>query len=164
MKRMKKTSFITMSASIAVLYVTLTYLTGVFGLANGAIQCRLSEALLVLPMFTPAAIPGLFVGCVLANFLTGCMVADVVFGSVATLIGAVGAYLLRSRHPCVATCINVISNMVIVPLVLKLAYGLDAGILYFVATVGIGEIISCTVLGALLYKILCKHRKILFRQ
>ena len=158
----KRIKFITHAAIIAALYVVLTYIANAAGLASRDIQCRLSEALLALPMFTPAAIPGLFAGCFLSNFLTGCMAADIVFGSIATLIGAVGAYFLRRHHPVVATSVNVISNMIIVPLVLKYAYGLDGGLWYFFVTVGIGEIISCTVLGTLLYGSLRKHEKTLF--
>ncbi len=162
MKSRKKLKLITNGAIIAALYVALTYLTSVLGLANGAVQCRLSEALLVLAMFTPSAIPGLFVGCFLSNLLTGCVIADVVFGSVATLIGATGVYLLRKRTPAVSTSVNVVSNAVIVPFILKYAYGLDEGILYFVATVALGEIISCTLLGTILYKTLKKREKTLF--
>ena len=72
---MKKTSALrlTQAAMIAAIYVVLTYFISAFGLANGAIQVRISEALTILPIFTPAAIPGLFVGCLLSNILTGCM-------------------------------------------------------------------------------------------
>ena len=82
---------------IAALYVALTYLANLLGLASGAIQVRFSEALTILPVFTPAAIPGLFVGCVLSNILTGCMPLDVLFGSIATLLGAVGTYFLCGK-------------------------------------------------------------------
>ncbi|MCP2867106.1 QueT transporter family protein, partial [Salmonella enterica] len=66
-------------------------------LASGAIQVRISEALCVLPFFTPAAIPGLFLGCLLSNLLTGCIIWDVVFGSLATLLGALGTWLICGR-------------------------------------------------------------------
>ena len=162
MKSSKQVKFVTHAAIIAALYVVLTYIANAAGLASRDIQCRLSEALLVLPMFTPAAIPGLFAGCFLSNLLTGCMAADIVFGSIATLMGAVGAYFLRKHHPSLSTSVNVIANMIIVPLVLKYTYGLDGGLWYFFVTVGIGEIISCTVLGTLLYGSLKKHEKMLF--
>lgn len=161
---MKKTKFITMASLIAAMYVVLTYITSVFGLANGAIQCRLSESLLVLPMFTPCAVPGLFAGCLLSNLLTGAVLYDVLFGSLATLVGAFGAYLLRNRHPAVATLPNVVSNAVIIPFVLKYAYDFDEGIMYFLATVGIGEIISCSLLGLAVYKVLNKHKSVLFKK
>ena len=94
---MKKINFLTQAAMIAALYVVLTLAINAFGLASGAIQVRVSEALTILPYFTPAAIPGLFIGCLLSNTITGCALFDIIFGSIATLLGAVGTYLLR-RH------------------------------------------------------------------
>ena len=79
----KKVFFITQAAAIAALYTVLTLTAGAFGLANGAIQLRISEALTILPFFTPAAIPGLFIGCVVSNILTGCVIWDIIFGSLA---------------------------------------------------------------------------------
>ena len=92
----RKTLYLVHAAVIAALYVVLTLLANALGLANYAIQVRFSEALTILPFFTPAAIPGLFVGCILSNLLTGCMPLDVVFGSLATLAGALGTYFLSS--------------------------------------------------------------------
>ena len=88
--RNKKVLLIVQAALIAAIYVVLTYFISAFNLASGAIQVRISEALTILPVFTPAAIPGLFIGCLLSNLLTGCMPLDVVFGSLATQIGACG--------------------------------------------------------------------------
>ncbi len=135
----------------AALYVVLTMLAAAFGLASGAVQVRLSEALTILPVFTSAAIPGLTVGCVLANIVTGCAAWDVVFGSLATLIGAVGTRLLKDR-PILAWIPPVISNVAIVPIVLMKVYGLTDAWWYLALTVGAGEIISCGVLGLLLYR------------
>ena len=98
MKNQKKIRGIAVGAVVTALYVVLTYLANTLGLASGAIQVRLSEILTVMPVFTPFAIPGLFIGCILANVLTGCALWDVVFGSLATLIGAVGTYLLRKYN------------------------------------------------------------------
>ena len=148
---------------IAALYVVLTVLAAQFNLASGAIQVRFSEALTILPVFTAPAVPGLAVGCVLANLLTGCAAWDVVFGSLATLIGAIGTRLLRKK-PLLAWIPPVLSNAAIVPVVLMKVYGVneltvfghtfgEAWIwLILVLTVGIGEIISCGVLGLLLYR------------
>ena len=148
---------------IAALYVVLTYIANLAGLASGAIQVRLSEALTILPVFTVAAVPGLTVGCVLANLLTGCAAWDVVFGSLATLIGAVGTRLLKDK-PLLAWIPPVVSNAVIVPIVLMKVYGVsditvfgqtfggDMIWLMLVVTVGIGEIISCGALGLLLWR------------
>lgn len=162
MKNRKKVKFVTNAAIIAALYVVLTYLTSVLGLASGAVQCRLSEALIVFAVFTPSAISGLFVGCFLSNLVTGGIIVDVVFGSAATLVGAVFAYALRKKPVPVATSVNVAVNALIVPLVLKYAYGLDGAFIYFVSTVALGEIISCTFLGTLLHKSLKKYENILF--
>ena len=135
----------------AALYVVLTMLAAAIGLASGAVQVRLSEALTILPVFTSAAIPGLTVGCVLANIVTGCAAWDVVFGSLATLIGAVGTRLLKDR-PILAWIPPVISNVAIVPIVLMKVYGLTDAWWYLALTVGAGEVISCGVLGLLLYR------------
>ena len=76
--RNKKVLFITQGAVIAAIYVVLTYIVSLLGLTNGVIQVRLSEALTILPVFTPAAIPGLVVGCVISNILTGAVIWDVI--------------------------------------------------------------------------------------
>ncbi len=138
---------------IAALYVVLTWIANLAGLASGAIQVRLSEALTILPVFTASAVPGLAVGCVLANLLTGCAAWDVVFGSLATLIGAVGTRLLKDK-PMLAWIPPVVSNMVIVPIILIKVYGVPDAWWFLVLTVGAGEIISCGLLGLLLWKAL----------
>ena len=138
---------------IAALYVALTYVANLAGLASGAIQVRLSEALTILPVFTAAAIPGLTVGCVLANLLTGCAAWDVVFGSLATLIGAVGTRLLKDK-PLLAWIPPVISNMAIVPIILIKVYGVPDAWWFLVLTVGAGEVIACGLLGLLLWRAL----------
>lgn len=141
--------FIAQAAMIAAIYVVLTFIANAFGLANYAIQVRFSEALTILPFFTPAAIPGLFVGCLLSNILTGCMPLDVVFGSLATLIGACGTYSLR-KYKWLAPLPPIAANTIIVPFVLAYVYQFEGSIPYFMLTVGIGEVISCGVLGMLL--------------
>lgn len=162
---MKKKNVIrlTQAAMIAAIYVVLTYFISVFGLASGAIQVRISEALTILPVFTPAAIPGLFVGCLLSNLLTGCMALDVIFGSIATLIGAVGTYLLR-KTKFAFTLPPVISNAIIVPIVLKNVYGLQDAAWYLVLTVGAGEVISVCILGMILKKVLWRYRNVIFKE
>ncbi|MCI5821900.1 MAG: QueT transporter family protein [Lachnospiraceae bacterium] len=162
---MKKKNVIrlTQAAMIAAIYVVLTYFISAFGLASGAIQVRISEALTILPVFTPAAIPGLFVGCLLSNLLTGCMALDVIFGSIATLIGAVGTYLLR-KTKFAFTLPPVISNAIIVPIVLKNVYGLQDAAWYLVLTVGAGEVISVCILGMILKKVLWKYRNVIFKE
>lgn len=164
----KKVLFLTQAALIAAIYVVLTFLTNSLGLASGTIQVRLSELMTILPYFTPAAIPGLALGCLLANLLTGCIIYDVIFGSIATLLGAIGTYLLR-KHPILCTIPPVIANIAIVPFVLRYAYGfvfeyqgMDLSIPFYMLTIGIGEIICCCILGSFLLRALSKHRGFLF--
>ena len=155
----KKLVFICQAAVIAALYVVLTYVFSAF--ASGVIQVRVSEALTILPAFTPAAIPGLVIGCLLSNTLTGCVLLDIIFGSVATLIGALGSYSLR-RHTWLVPIPPIVSNMIIVPFVLRFAYGATDAFPFMIATVGAGEIISCYLLGMLLYGALKKMNHSLF--
>ena len=166
MKKNKRIRYIAYAGVIAAVYVVMTYVTNAFGLANGAIQCRFSEALCVLPAFTPAAGPGLFIGCLLSNFLTGAPAPDIIFGSLATLIGAIGTYFLARKkiNPLTFPLPAIIANTVIIPLVLKFAYtDIDGALWFFAVTVGIGEIISCGILGMLLYYSLQKSAKLLFK-
>ena len=160
--RNKKVLFVAQAALIAAIYVVLTYFVSAFSLASGAIQIRISEALTVLPFFTPAAIPGLAVGCFLSNLLTGCLPMDVLFGSLATLIGAVGSYLVR-KHKWLVPLPPVVANIIIVPYVLAYVYGAEGSIPFFMLTVGIGEVISCYVLGSILMNALLPYRNIVFR-
>ncbi len=165
------------AAMIAALYVVLTLLANAFGLANYAIQIRFSEALTVLPFFTSAAIPGLFVGCILSNILTGCLPLDVVFGSLATLLGALGTYLIGRwailismakpqknlmLYKILAPLPPILANTLIVPYVLAYVYQFEGSVPYFMLTVGAGEVISCGILGVTLLFSLEKYRKILF--
>ena len=158
MRSRKTASFLAKSAVIAALYVVLTLLSSLFGLSGGIIQLRLSEALCVLPLFTPAAVPGLFIGCVLANVLTGAVLWDVLFGSAATLLGALGAYFLRNRKPALATLPTVLSNTVIVPFVLRYAYGAEGSLLFFAFTVFLGEFVTARLLGVFLAETLRRHK------
>ena len=143
---------------IAALYVVLTFIAQAFGLASGAIQVRLSEALTIAPVFTASAVPGLTIGCVLANLLTGCAPWDVVFGSLATLLGAIGTRLLKNK-PYLAWIPPVAANVAIVPLVLQKVYGLTDAWWYLALTVGAGEVIACGILGMLLYHAVSKINK-----
>ncbi len=159
--RDKKVLLTTQAAMIAALYVVLTMLANALGLANYAVQVRFSEALTVLPFFTPAAIPGLTAGCILSNLLTGCMPLDIVFGSLATLLGAVGTYLLR-KHMWAAPLPPIAANTLIVPFILAYVYQFEGSIPYFMLTVGIGELISCGILGMILIGVLNKYRNVIF--
>ena len=156
-----KIKSITTAAVIAALYVALTFISNLAGLASGAVQVRISEALTVLPCFTAAAIPGLTIGCLLSNLLTGCAFWDIIFGTLATLIGAVGTYLIR-RHKALAPLPPIIANTLIVPFVLIYTYGAEQAIWFLMATVGAGEIISAGVFGTVLRKSLEKHPSKIF--
>ena len=158
----KKVLYTTHAALIAALYVVLTMLANNLGLASYAIQLRFSEALTILPFFTPAAIPGLFVGCLLSNILGGCAIMDIIFGSIATLIGAVLTRKLR-KNKWLAPLPPILANAIIIPPVLLFAYGIEP-LWFSYVTVTIGEILSCGVLGMLLLLSLEKYAHILFPQ
>ena len=159
MKTNNKVLFMTQAAMIAAIYVVLCL---VFEpISYGAIQTRVAEALAVLPFFTPAAIPGLFIGCLLANFLGGAAALDVIFGSIATLIGAVGSYLLRKNRYLVSVP-PILANMIIVPWVLRFAYGSEDMIWFSTITVGIGEILAIGILGQILLSVLIRYQHVIF--
>ncbi len=153
----QRTKFVTHAAIIAALYVVLTQITTFLGLSSGAIQVRFSEALTILAAFTPTAIPGLTIGCFLSNMFAGCVLWDVIFGSIATLLGSIGTYILR-KHKSLAPIPPIIFNTLILPFVLRYAYGAPGSIGYFMITIGIGEIISCGILGTLFMCVLNKFK------
>ena len=153
--------FIAQAATIAAIYVVLTLVFAPF--AYGEVQVRLSEALTILPVFTPAAVPGLFVGCLLSNILGGCIVPDIIFGSLATLTGAVFTYLLRNQSRFLAPLPPILANALIVPFVLRFGYQVPLPIPFMMLTVGIGEVISCGVLGMILYAALYRYKNLIFK-
>lgn len=160
-EKMKTVYFMTYAAAIAAIYVVLTLLFA--PIAFGPIQFRISEALCILPYFTPAGVTGVFVGCFLSNLLCGSAPLDVVFGSLATLIGALGSYALRDRKWLV--CLPpILSNMIIIPWVLRFAYGAEDMIPFMMLTVGIGEILAIGVLGNLLLAVLERYKSVVFRR
>ncbi|MBR2639416.1 MAG: QueT transporter family protein [Oscillospiraceae bacterium] len=153
-----KTRFLTQSAMVAALYVIFTEISAVLGISSGVIQFRLSEMFAVLPIFTPAAIPGLFIGCLISNILAGGVIWDVVFGSLASLLGALGAWFLRKKSVYLAPVPTIAANMIIVPFVLRYAYGMEGTIPLFMLTVGIGEFVCAGILGVFLAKTLKKYK------
>ena len=161
MKNKRSIALLTQGAAIAAIYVVLTV---VFApISFGPVQLRIAEALTILPLFTPAAIPGLFLGCVLANLIGGAIVWDVVFGSLATLIGAVLGYLLRSNRWLVPLP-AVLSNALIVPPVLRFGYSVDLPLPLMALYIALGEIAGCYILGELLATALLRHRKTIFKE
>ena len=157
----KKTLLLAQGAMIAAIYVALTYAFAPISFA--AMQVRIAEALTILPVFTPAAIPGLFVGCVLGNLLGGAVVPDIIFGSLATLAGAFFTWKLRHAHPLLYPVPPILANVLVVPFVLRYAYGAEEAIPFLMLTVGIGEVLSCGVLGLLLYYALRGKKDRIFR-
>ena len=144
-KNRKRVTFVVYAALIAALYSVLSF---VFApISAGPVQVRIAEALCVLPYFTAAAIPGLFVGCIISNcFVSGMIWADIVFGSLATLLAAILAYALR-RLKCLVPLPAVILNALVVPLVLKYGYGFGDALWFMALTVGLGQICACYGLG-----------------
>ena len=155
-----KIRMMTYGALIAALYVALTYLAAMLGLSSNAIQIRFSEALTVLPaivpaIYAPGCVAGLFIGCILANTLTGAVIWDIIFGSIATLIGALGTWLLRRAGRvgiALAWVPPTLANTLIVPFVLQYAYGVSDALWFLFLTVGIGELLSSGILGTLLIR------------
>ena len=160
-KIMKQTTFnakfMAQGAIIAALYVALTIIFA--PISYGAVQVRISEAFTILPLFTPAAIPGLFIGCLLANILGGAILWDIIFGSIATLIGAALGYLLRFNRWLVPIP-TIVSNSVIIPLILKYGYGIDMPLILLIVYIAIGEIIGCYLLGELLATAILRRKDI----
>ncbi|MEF9840468.1 MAG: QueT transporter family protein [Lachnospiraceae bacterium] len=155
----KRVIFLTQAAMIAAIYVVLTM---VFApLSFGEVQVRISEALTILPFFTPAAIPGLFIGCLTGNILGGAILPDIIFGSFATLAGACVTYYLRNQK-YLAPIGPIIANTLIIPLILRYGYGILLPIPILMISVGIGEIISCGILGMILLLALNKYKHLIF--
>lgn len=153
--------FMAQAAMIAAIYVVITLVFAPF--SYGEVQVRLSEALTILPAFTPAAIPGLFIGCLISNILGGCIIPDIVLGSLATLIGAIFTYSLRNKSKYLAPVPPILANALIVPFILRFGYMVPLPIPFMMVTVGIGEVISCGLLGMILYAALNKYRATIFR-
>ena len=157
----KNVAFMTQAAMIAAIYVVLTYVFAPFSF--GEVQIRIAEALTILPVFTPAASPGLFVGCIVGNILGGAILPDIIFGSIATLIGAFFTYQLRNKSRFLAPLPPIIANTVIVPFVLRYGYGVALPIPFMMLTVGVGEVVGCGVLGLVLYTALNRYKNVIFK-
>ena len=148
---------ITLSAVIAAVYAALTMTLPM--LSYGPVQLRFSEALTVLPFFLPEAVPGLFLGCVIANLFSPFGIADVIFGSVATLLAAL--WTSKLKNPWLAPLPPVISNTVIIGAEIawfetSFGPGFAASWAWNGFTVGLGERGACYVLGSLLLYLLPK--------
>ena len=174
--------FITQAAVIAALYVILSIISEALGLCSGVIQCRISEALTILPAFFASAIPGLYIGCLLTNVIASATAWDIVFGPVATLVGALGTYLIgrvvrsralrKSENEAATGSVSaprivvltimfalppIIANAVIIPPILKFGLNLEDAFWFIVATVTAGEVIACGIFGGLLLAALLRN-------
>lgn len=156
---MNKTKRLVYSAAIAALYAVLTLAFA--PISYGPVQFRISEALTALPLLFDFAVPGLTIGCVVANLIGGFGLYDIIFGSLATLLGAVGTLLLRKK-PVFAMLAPVISNALIVGSMLYCIVPDSPALLYNILTVGAGELVICLGMGLPLYYVL-KKRSDLFR-
>ena len=144
-----KTLYLTEAALIAALYVALTCVSNALGLASGAVQVRISEALCILPALMPSALPGVTVGCLIFNVIFSGNPLDMIFGTLATLIGALGALFFKKK-PYLSSIPTIISNTIIIPFVIALGTsdGQLVSVPFYMLTVGLGEVISCGILGA----------------
>ncbi len=158
MKKIFNLKYLIQGSLIASVYIVLTFISFTFGLSGGMVQLRLSEALCILPVFFPSAIPGLFAGCFISNILTGSIFPDVLFGSLATLIGAIFTRKLRN-YKLLPFAPPIISNAFILPFVLKFAYSFEGSYFLFFITIFIGEFLSCGVLGYIFKNLLLKYEK-----
>ena len=148
-----KTTYLTRAALIAAIYIALTFISQMFGLASGMVQFRLSETITFLPMIYGEAIPGLFLGCFLGNLLIGAPFWDVIFGSIATLFVALGTLYFGKKSPLLGVLSPVISNVIIIPFVLKFLYFPTDNIYpLIVIYVAIGEIMTAGIISYFLYK------------
>ena len=151
--------FLLHSAMIAAIYVVLVVLFQPISVSY--IQVRFAEALTIIPFFTPAAIPGVTIGCLLGNIIAGCDILDIIFGTLATLLGAIGSYSLR-RYKFLVPIPPIVSNTIIIPWILRFAYGEAMSIPFMMLTVGIGEVISCGIIGIILLYCLQPYKKIFY--
>ena len=159
MKNRYAVRYVVKGGIIAAIYATVAYVSA--PLQFMFFQFRLSEAMCILPIFMPEAIVGLFIGCLLANYLSGCVFWDILFGSIATLIGAIGARLLAKlpeKLKFLATLPTALANAFIVPFVIIYAYGSPDSYMFLFITVLIGELVTASVLGTVLYKMIKKYK------
>lgn len=162
MKKNVTSAYLAQAAVIAAIYLVLTLLLK--PISFGAIQFRVSEALCVLPYFTAAAIPGVSVGCLLANILGGAALPDIIFGTLATLIAAIVSYRIRTVSKWLVCVPPIVANALIIPFVLRYAYGIPDSLLFLMLTVGLGEVLAVAVLGNVLLCALEPVRGYVFAQ
>lgn len=149
-----KSKYLVHGGVIASLYISLTLFT--MPISYGVMQVRIAEALTVLPAFTPAAIPGLFVGCLISNILGPNGVVDIVFGSLATLLAAIATYKV-GHSDFLVPLPPVLLNGIIIGSMLYYVYGVPLPLWSCILWVGLGEACACYGLGLPLVKYLNKR-------
>ncbi len=158
-----KSRFITQAATISAIYVALSWIFAPISFGHNLFQFRISEALTVLPLFTPAAIPGLFLGCALSNLLIGGLgVIDLVLGSAATLTAAVLSYILRKKNKLISLAPPVIINALVVGTYLNYLISPEINVLINIGWVFLGQVVSCYFLGLPLCSAIEKYAKKFF--
>ncbi len=154
---MRSTIFMIQAALIAAVYAALTIF--LMPISYGVMQVRVSEALTVLPFFTPAAIPGLFVGCIISNMVGPYGLADMILGSGATLIASILSYLLRTK-PILVPLPPIVANGLLIGGMLFYVYEVPVSLLGCILWVGLGELIACYGVGYPLLRYMKKYSKI----
>ncbi len=153
--------YLAQAAVVAALYTALTVLLA--PISFGAVQCRVSEALCVLPYLMPSSVWGLFLGCLLGNLIMGAPWFDIVFGSLATLAAALCTYWFsRWKLPrCFAPLPGVVFNALVMGAVLTYGYLLPLPYWTSALYVGVGQAVACYAIGLPLLYILCRNKRIL---
>lgn len=146
MKYFRNTRFLVQASLIAAIYTALCLILHPISFGFAGIELRVSEALTLMPVIMPAAVPGLFIGCLLANLLGGATMLDVVFGSLTTLVAAVLTRKCRNR-PVLAAFWPVILNAVVIGALLRYAYGVAMPLWLCMVSIGAGQAVACYALG-----------------
>ncbi|MBE7054288.1 MAG: QueT transporter family protein [Ruminococcaceae bacterium] len=156
---MKKSSYIVKASLIAAIYVIITGLFAPISFGHGIFQLRISEALTVLPIYTSAAIPGLFVGCMMSNLIFGGLgIIDLIFGSLATLIASYLTYKLKNKGKIIALIPPVVVNALIVGTYLKILLFKDVNVLVTIGYTFLGQLGACYIIGMMFSMALDKYK------
>ena len=158
----KSTQKIAIAALIACIYAVIT--VSLNFLSYGPVQFRIAEGLTVLPYFSPYAIPGLFVGCILSNIISPMGLPDLIFGSMATLIAAIITYYVGKSNlkfkKLLAPLPSVIVNAVIIGFMLKVLYVKDVPLYLNMLYVGIGQLVCCYGIGLPIMSLIEQNSKL----
>lgn len=146
------TRFLVQSSIIAAMYAVITILLA--PISYGPVQVRVAEALTVLPFFTGAAVPGLFIGCLISNMMGGYGLLDIVLGSLATLVAALITYKIKRKW--LAPLPSVVINGLVIGVMLS--FLTNTPVYFAIGAVALGQLIACYGLGYPLLRILEKYK------